>query len=280
MLQNVDSPKVFLIGAGSGDPDLLTIKAAKILAKADVILCDRLVSHTILELYASPNAEIIYVGKECSKKQSVPQEFINQLMVEKSLNHSTVVRLKGGCISIFSNVLDELEILTKHQISYEIVPGITAASGASAYAAIPLTARGYAQGVRFLTYYDKEVIPEAYFKDLAKTKDTLVFYMSLGKLSQLVEHLKRQGVSSSKQIAVIEQATTPYQKVYTSSFEDFEEKLAQQKFISPSLVIIGEVVGLHEKFSWLENSSKRGSYFPSVAVKNILSNYEKLNYAV
>ncbi len=280
MTPNLKSPKVFLIGAGSGDPELLTIKAAKILANADVILCDRLVSPTILHEYANPLAEIIYVGKECSKKQSVPQEEINQLIVEKSLEYQNIVRLKGGCISIFSNVLDELKILKQKNISCEIIPGITAASGASSYAAIPLTARGYAQGVRFLTYYENEIISDSYFQELAKTQDTLVFYMSLGKLNKLVSKLKAEGISAEKQIAVIEQATTPYQKVYTSSFEEFENKLSNQKFISPSLVIIGKVVHLHHEFSWLENSHKNGSYFPSVSIKNLLSNPKKLHHAV
>ncbi|CEJ67980.1 Uroporphyrinogen-III C-methyltransferase [Chryseobacterium oranimense G311] len=141
MKQNNNSPQVFLVGAGPGDPDLITVKAVKAIAKADVILCDRLVSPEIIEHYAGKKAEIVYVGKECSKNASTPQPRINTLIVDYALQGKTVVRLKGGDISFFSNVLDELQVLKQHNIPFEIVPGITAASGAAAYAGMPLTAR-------------------------------------------------------------------------------------------------------------------------------------------
>lgn len=264
MNTNIKSPKVYLIGAGPGNPDLITIKAVKAIAKADVVLSDRLVSPEILETYVNKNTEIIYVGKECSKNASTPQSLINTLMVDYALQNKTVIRLKGGDVSIFSNVLDELQALKQNNIPYEIIPGITAALGAAAFAGMPLTARGYSTSVRFLTYYKSEILTDEYWKELAITNDTLVFYMSKGNLTELVEKFTTLNVSKEKKIAVIEQATTPFQKVYTASFDDFGKTLGDKNFASPSLVIIGKVVNLHEEFSWLENAEQEGLYFKSV----------------
>lgn len=264
MNPTIKSPKVYLIGAGPGNPDLITVKAVKAIAKADVVLADRLVSPEILETYVNKNTELIYVGKECSKNASTPQSLINNLMVDYALQNKTVVRLKGGDVSIFSNILDELQALKRNHIPFEIIPGITAALGAAAYAGMPLTARGYSTSVRFLTYYKSEILTEGYWKELAATQDTLVFYMSKGNLTDLVEKFVELNISNDKKIAVIEQATTPYQKVYTSSFEDFSKTLGDKSFASPSLVVIGKVVNLHEEFSWLENAEQEGLYFKSV----------------
>ncbi|AYZ12146.1 uroporphyrinogen-III C-methyltransferase [Chryseobacterium arthrosphaerae] len=264
MKTNIKSPKVYLIGAGPGNPELITVKAVKAISEADVILCDRLVSPEILETYANDHTEVIYVGKECSKNASTPQSHINTLMVEYARQNKTIVRLKGGDVSIFSNILDELQALKRNHIPYEIIPGITAALGAAAFAAMPLTARGYSTSVRFLTYYKSEILDEDYWKELAATGDTLVFYMSKGNLTALVEKFNELGISGDKKIAVIEQATTPYQKVYTASFDDFNTRLGNKNFASPSLVVIGRVVNLHEEFSWLENAEQEGLYFKSV----------------
>lgn len=281
MKQNNNSPQVFLVGAGPGDPDLITVKAVKAIAKADVILCDRLVSPEIIEHYAGKKAEIIYVGKECSKNASTPQSRINTLIVDYALQGKTVVRLKGGDISFFSNVLDELQVLKQHNIPFEIVPGITAASGAAAYAGMPLTARGYATSVRFLTYYKTEILSSDYWKELGASEDTLVFYMSKGNLDGLVDQFLSVGKTEGKKIAVIEQATTPYQKVYTASLEDFHEKLGNKDFVSPSLVVIGKVVNLHEEFSWLKEPIQEGIYFKSVTNGTLVSNPQNIfEYAV
>ncbi|NML69793.1 uroporphyrinogen-III C-methyltransferase [Chryseobacterium sp. RP-3-3] len=276
-----NTPKVYLVGAGPGDPDLITVKAVKAIAAADIILCDRLVSHEIIDRYANKKTEIIYVGKECSKNASTPQAHINTLIVDYASQGKTVVRLKGGDISFFSNVLDELKALKEHHIAFEIIPGITAASGAAAYAGIPLTARGYATSVRFLTYYKKEILSDAYWKELGTSDDTLVFYMSKGNLNGLVEKFLALGTSDDKKIAVIEQATTPYQKVYTSSLEDFHRDLGDKDFVSPSLVVIGKVVNLHDEFSWLETPTQEGIYFKSVTNGTLVSNPQNiLEYAV
>lgn len=174
-----------------------------------------------------------------------------------------VVRLKGGDVSIFSNILDELQSLVQHQISYEIIPGITAATGAAAFAGIPLTARGYATAVRFLTAYKSDVVKDNYWKELAQTDDTLIFYMSSETLNHVVERLMHSQ-ATDKLMAVIEQATTPYQQVHISSLKKYNKELGEKKFISPSLVIIGNVVALHKQFAWLPNSDSRENYFKPV----------------
>ncbi|MEO5942916.1 MAG: uroporphyrinogen-III C-methyltransferase [Ferruginibacter sp.] len=259
--------KVILAAAGPGDPDLVTVKTANYLRRAEVVLADRLVSEDLLKMYVNDNAEIIYVGKQCRRGISTPQQTINQLIVEYALEGKLVVRLKGGDVSIFSNILDELETLVENNIPYEIVPGVTAALGAAAYAGIPLTARGFSTAVRFLTYYKSDVVSENYWKELAATDDTLVFYMSNETLPLLVNKLTQYKIDPAKLLAVAEQATTPMQNVHTCNLYEYEEKLKDLSFLSPSLVIIGKVVALHQQFSWLKNSSNKGYYFKPLTAK-------------
>jgi uroporphyrin-III C-methyltransferase/precorrin-2 dehydrogenase/sirohydrochlorin ferrochelatase/uroporphyrin-III C-methyltransferase len=258
--------KVILAGAGPGDPELLTMKAARFLQNADVVLVDRLVSKEILTNYISPKAEIIYVGKQCRRGVSTPQKTINELMIENALLGKLVVRLKGGDVSIFSNILDELESLVANNIEYEIIPGVTAALGAAAFAGIPLTARGYATSVRFLTYYKSDVVTDEYWKELANTEDTLVFYMSSETLSNVVEKLTAHHIHEDKLLAIIEQATTPFQNVQVMNLYDFKRKISTPNFISPTLIIIGRVVSLHENFKWLANSSSKEFYFKPMSL--------------
>jgi uroporphyrin-III C-methyltransferase/precorrin-2 dehydrogenase/sirohydrochlorin ferrochelatase/uroporphyrin-III C-methyltransferase len=165
--------------------------------------------------------------------------------------------------------LDELQALVQHQIPYEIIPGITAALGAAAYTGIPLTARNYATAVRFLTCYDANVITEDYWKELATTNDTLVFYMSAETSVHVADKLTANGIHSEKLIAVIEQATTPLQVIHTCNLYEFAEKLGNTQFKSPSLVIIGKVVALHEQFKWLKNSTCNEDYFQPVVERII-----------
>jgi len=261
--------KVILVGAGSGDPELITVKGMRFLQQADVILTDRLVSPEIINSFASPTAKVIFVGKQCRRGTSTPQATINELMVLYAQDEKLVVRLKGGDVSIFSNILDELETLVQHGIPYEIVPGVTAALGAAAYAGMPLTARGYSTAVRFLTAYKSDVVSENYWKELAQTEDTLVFYMSSETLANVVGQLTKNNIAPDKLLAVVEQATTPFQRVYTSSLYDYENKLSEQKFLSPTLVVIGRVVALQAQFQWLQASPEPVEYFRSeVAVNN------------
>jgi len=269
--------KLVIAGAGPGDPELLTVKSVRYLQQADVVLTDRLVSNEILTRYANPKAEIIHVGKQCRRGISTPQQTINELIVYYCLLGKLVVRLKGGDVSIFSNILDELETVVGNNIPYEIIPGVTAALGAAAYAGIPLTARGYATSVRFLTYYKSDIVTDAYWKELANTEDTLVFYMSSETLDKVIEKLTANNIHEDKLLAVVEQATTPLQNVHISNLYDYKNKLKNQKYISPSLVIIGKVVALHEQFAWLNNSNSSEYYFKPMNSQEIkINNTENL----
>jgi uroporphyrin-III C-methyltransferase len=256
--------KVIIAGAGPGDPELVTMKTVRYLQQADVVLTDRLVSEDILRYYLRVEAEIIYVGKQCRRGVSTAQKTINELLVDYALQGKLVVRLKGGDVSIFSNILDELESLINHDIPYEIVPGVTAALGAAAYAGIPLTARGYSTAVRFVTYYKNDIVTESYWQELATTTDTLVFYMSAETLDIVVRKLVQYKIDSTKELAIIQQATTPFQQVHTTSLYHYSEQFAAREFVSPTIVIIGAVVSLHKQFAWIENSNHNGCYFKPV----------------
>lgn len=261
MVQQLKNGKLIIAGAGPGDPELITMKAVKCLQHADIVLTDRLVSEQILKSYVRPGAETIYVGKQCRRGISTPQQTINELIVHYCLLGKLVVRLKGGDVSIFSNIMDELETAVTNKIPYEIIPGVTAALGAAAYAGIPLTARGFATSVRFLTYYKADIVTDAYWKELANTEDTLVFYMSSETLDKVVGKLTFNNIHEEKLLAVIEQATTPFQNIHITNLYDYQKKLKGRSFISPSLVIIGKVVSLHEQFAWLTNSDSHENYF-------------------
>ncbi|AEW03201.1 uroporphyrinogen-III C-methyltransferase [Niastella koreensis] len=265
MQANPTYGKVILAAAGPGDPELVTVKTARYLQQAEVVLADRLVSEEILHQYVNSQAEVVYVGKQCSRGSSTPQYTINELLVHYATQGKLVVRLKGGDASLFSNILDELQTLVQHNIPYEIVPGVTAALGAAAYAGIPLTARGYTTSVRFLTSYKLDVVTDNYWKELAETNDTLVFYMSSETLGHVVSNLVKHNIESEKLLAVIEQATTPLQNVHVTNLYKYDEQLRGKTFVSPSLVIIGKVVALHEQFKWLTNSNSAEHYFKPLA---------------
>lgn len=267
MKEQLINGKLIIAGAGPGDPDLITVKTARYLQEADVVLTDRLVSEEILNTYVNLKAEIIYVGKQCRRGISTPQQTINELIVYYCLLGKLVVRLKGGDVSIFSNIMDELETVVASNIPYEIIPGVTAALGAAAYAGIPLTARGYATSVRFLTYYKSEIVTLEYWKELANTDDTLVFYMSSETLDKVVAKLTTYNIHEDKLLAVIEQATTPFQSVHITNLYDYQKQLKGKSFISPSLVIIGKVVSLHDQFSWLKSNDSNEHYFKPMTGK-------------
>jgi uroporphyrin-III C-methyltransferase len=261
--------KVIFAGAGPGDPELLTVKALRYLQKADVVIADRLVSEVILYDYTNPGALILPVGKQSGKDGSTPQAVINELLVEYALQGKLVVRLKGGDVSLFSNILDELKALTEGQIPFEIIPGITAAMGAAAYAGIPLTARGHSTAVRFLTCYKQDLLSGTYWKELAQTDDTLVFYMSGEVLDPLVEKLRDNGIGRDKWLAVIEQATTPMQNVFSTPIHDHQPGGPGREYVSPTLLIIGKVAALHDSFRWLPDSQSKEPYFKPVGEKKI-----------
>jgi uroporphyrin-III C-methyltransferase len=261
IMKIVTKGKVILAGAGPGDPELISIKALKYLQQADVILTDRLVSPILIEQNAPKEALVIYVGKQCSKGIHTPQQDINELMVEFAQQGKLVVRLKGGDSSLFSNVLDELKVLKANRIAYEIVPGISAAFGAAAYTSIPLTAREHSRGVRLLTLFDIDSITNGQWQEWAATDDTLVFYMSGQKLAAIAQKLTACGIDKAKGIAVVQQATTPCQKTDVFTFQELENKsLPAFKYV-PTIVIIGNVVNLHQKYKWLTEKETAQSYF-------------------
>ncbi|MEP6846459.1 MAG: uroporphyrinogen-III C-methyltransferase [Panacibacter sp.] len=253
--------KVYFVGAGPGDPELLTIKAAKILSKAEVVITDRLVSEQIILQYVNPDAIVIPVGKQGRSNSSTPQFEINDLIIQFASAYDTVVRLKGGDVAFYSNILDELIAVNDHKIPYEIIPGITAASGASATAGVPLTARGLSTGVRVLTYHHHTAVANETWKELASFEDTLVFYMTGDTLPLLVNKLLQHNADATIPFLVIEQATTPQQYVYEYTLGSFETADKPTEFISPSLVMMGKVTALYRQFAWKANDGERKHYF-------------------
>ena len=256
--------KVILAAAGPGDADLVTIKTAKYLQDADVVLTDRLVNKEIISRYCKKSVQVIEVGKQAGKEGSTPQVTINNLMAEFAEKGNLVVRLKGGDVSVFSNVLEELETLTNRGIAYEIVPGVTAALGAAAYAGIPLTARGYASGVRLLTFNNPALVTAEEWTAWASTSDTLVFYMSAQTLSDLSLKLFEAGMPPDKPLAIIEQATTPVQQVKIATIGHYLKGSEKEDYVSPTLVIIGEVVKLHPRFQWFHGSDGPAEFFTPI----------------
>ncbi|MBE4574925.1 uroporphyrinogen-III C-methyltransferase [Vibrio navarrensis] len=237
---------VSLVGAGPGDPDLLTVKGYRVIQQADVVVYDRLVSAEILAL-ASENAERIYVGKKLDY-HCVPQEQINQILVDKALEGKRVVRLKGGDSFIFGRGGEELEALAEHGIRFEVVPGITAAAGATAYAGIPLTHRDHAQSVQFITGHIQKDGKEIEWASLAQANTTLVFYMGLKQSGNIAQKLLENGLDANMACAIIENGTRREQKVLRGALQDLPA-LAQQA-VSPALIVVGSVTALHEKLKW------------------------------
>jgi uroporphyrin-III C-methyltransferase len=258
---SVKKGKVILAGAGPGDPELITLKLQRQLREAEVIVADRLVNPLIIENNAAKDALVIHAGKQGYNDASYAQTDINDLLVQHALEGKTVLRLKGGDVAFFSNVLDELKAIAEHDIEFEIIPGITAAAGASAYAGIPLTARGYSQGVQLVTYNPNSLYNPEKWKYLASSGDTLVFYMSAKNITDLAELLLRYSKKPNTALAVIEQATTEFQQVHLTTLKNSLVEFSGKSFSSPSLVIVGEVARLHEQFSWFNKEEKNGTVF-------------------
>lgn len=240
--------KVYLVGAGPGDPELLTMKAHRLITSADVVLYDRLVGAEIIALIPE-NAEKMYVGKAKSM-HSLPQEEINSLLAAKAKEGKMVVRLKGGDPFIFGRGGEELEELVQESVPFEVVPGITAAAGCAAYAGIPLTHRDYAQSVRFLTGHLKDGTTDLPWDELVHPAQTLVIYMGLTGLEEISQSLIRFGMVPSMPVAVVEKGTTSEQRVFTSTIRDILAVTKQHDVKSPALLIIGDVVTLQNKLEW------------------------------
>lgn len=245
--------EVYLVGAGPGDPDLLTLKALRLMHKADVVLYDRLVSDEIMSKLR-PDAEKIHVGK-ARANHSMEQESINELLVRLANEGKKVLRLKGGDPFIFGRGGEELQTLAENEIPFQIVPGITAASGCAAYAGIPLTHRDYAQSVRFLTGHRVAEGKSLDWKSMARDQQTLVFYMGLHGLENICVSLIEHGMKASMPVAVIQQGTTKTQRVLCSELGSLVEVAADANLQAPTIIIIGEVVKLRNDLEWFQSGA-------------------------
>jgi uroporphyrin-III C-methyltransferase/precorrin-2 dehydrogenase/sirohydrochlorin ferrochelatase len=250
--------EVYLIGAGPGDPDLLTFKAARMLQAADVVLYDRLVSPRVLDM-ARRDAERIYVGKRRTD-HSLPQQQINQLLLDLAQQGKCVVRLKGGDPFIFGRGGEEIELLAEHGVPFQVIPGITAASGCACYAGIPLTHRDHAQSVRFVAGNLKNDRVDLPWAELVGEQETIVFYMGLAGLPTICAELQAHGRAGDTPIALIEQGTTVHQRTLTGTLATMVDLVAGHTVHAPTLIIVGGVVTLHPQLSWYGESKDPGSW--------------------
>ncbi|MDA9030944.1 siroheme synthase CysG [Candidatus Pseudothioglobus singularis] len=248
----MDLGEVYLVGAGPGDPDLLTFKALRLIQQADVVLYDRLVSKGVMELVRR-DSELIYVGKKGGSDKSTKQVDINDQLVELAKSGKRVCRLKGGDPFIFGRGGEEIESLSEHGIPFQVVPGITAASGCSSYAGIPLTHRDYSQSCRFVTAHLKNGTTNLPWEEFIIDQQTIVFYMALSGANYICEKLMEYGMDKDMPIAIIEKGTMPEQKVYISSLIELPDLLEREDIHAPTLMIVGEVVKLNEKLNWYGN---------------------------
>ena len=249
--QPLQSGKVWLVGAGPGDPELLTLKAARLLAAADAIVHDHLIGDGILEL-ARPDARRIYVGKQRSN-HVLPQAEISALLVDLARQGLSVLRLKGGDPFIFGRGGEELETLAAAGIPFEVVPGVTAAAGCAAYAGFPLTHRDHAQALVFVTGHRKGGGVHLDWQALARPGQTLVFYMGVGGVEEICQQLIKHGLPADTPAAVVRRGTLPDQQSLFTRLADLPARIRQADIHPPALLVIGSVVRLHEQLAWFGN---------------------------
>lgn len=241
---------VSLVGAGPGDPDLLTFRALRLIQSADVLVYDRLVSEAILDIRRQ-DSELVYAGKAMAN-HAMPQQSINQLLVDLALEGKHVVRLKGGDPFIFGRGGEEIETLADQSVPFQVVPGITAASGCAAYAGIPLTHRDYAQSCTFVTGHLRDGTINLQWNSLCDVDQTVVVYMGLTGLGQICAKLIEAGRDGATPAALVQQGTTPTQHVYTGTLETLPAYVEKNDVQAPTLLIIGNVVALRDKLNWYD----------------------------
>jgi uroporphyrin-III C-methyltransferase len=251
--QPAQAGRVYLVGAGPGDPELLTLKAARLIGEADVLVYDNLVSQAVLGL-ARPDAERIYAGKERGH-HTLPQEQINQLLVRLARAGKRVVRLKGGDPYIFGRGGEEVETLHADGIEFEVVPGITAAAGVASYADIPLTHRNHAQACVFVTGYLRDGSMNLDWPGLARRRQTVVIYMGLSGLPYLCAKLMEHGLPADWPAAIVQHGTQPDQRTVTGTLATLPALAEAAQLRAPTLIIVGEVVTLRDKLRWFEERS-------------------------
>ncbi|MCU7856749.1 MAG: siroheme synthase CysG, partial [Candidatus Thiodiazotropha sp. (ex Lucinoma borealis)] len=254
--------EVYLVGAGPGDPDLLTFRALRLMQQADVVVYDRLVAKAILDM-TRHNAEHIYVGKE-RDKHAMRQEEINQLLAKLAKQGKRVLRLKGGDPFIFGRGGEEIDTLAEEGVPFQVIPGITAAAGCASYSGIPLTHRDYAQAVTFVTGHLKDGTMNLNWEMLAQPNQTTVFYMGLVGLPVICRELQNHGVADDMPIALIQQGTTHKQRVFTGTLRNILDIVEKERPKPPTLIIVGRVVELQEKLAWYEAppDSEQGATSP------------------
>ncbi|MBF2719914.1 uroporphyrinogen-III C-methyltransferase [Psychrobacter sp. NG254] len=260
--------EVYIVGAGPGDPELLTFKALRLMQQADVVFYDALVSPQVLDL-CRRDADKVFVGKKRSN-HTVAQLGINELLVNHAKQGRRVVRLKGGDPFIFGRGGEEIESLRANNVPYQVVPGITAANAAASYAGIPLTHRDHSQSVRFVTGFLKAGAPNSNFESFLNTDETVVFYMGLHSLARLTEGLIEAGRSSETPIAIVSNASMPNQQVLTGTLATIVAQQEQAQLPTPALLIMGDVVSLHHDLAWYNLQNQQHSQNSDDIAKNWL----------
>ncbi len=250
MKTTVPTGKVWLIGAGPGNPDLLTLKAARLLAQTDAVVYDHLVGEEIMAMI-NPAARQIYAGKQ-SSKHALPQDEINQLLVSLAREGLQVIRLKGGDPFIFGRGGEELETLASSDIPFEVVPGVTAATGCAASAGFPLTQRQHAQSVTCVTGHLNDGTVNLDWPALARPKQTIVFYMGIGAAEEICRQMMIHGLPSLTPAAVIRNGTLSTQQTLLATLGTLPHRIHESGIKPPALIVVGSVVGLLEQLNWFE----------------------------